>query len=225
MGSRWARLRLLARQYVPPRVQSWTNRIRDRIPSWATPALRHTAGELLSRQQVSEGRLHSHLATNVWKRLSSVRLARVVTQFQEHARDHGIEYRFPFLDRELVTFVLSSGVDDWPRPHGHARLHRSALSHLLPAEVANRQGKAEFTPALAGRILRARTEIDRILRRDSWCSERYVRRDEAAVLWRRLSSGAVSPVTADWLDLWSVVTLEAWLRRVFGYTSGALEAY
>ena len=56
-------------------------------------------------------------------------------EWNAHAAKHGIEYRFPLLDRRLLEFALSLPPEQFRRP-GHNRwLMRHALRDVLPAEV------------------------------------------------------------------------------------------
>jgi asparagine synthase (glutamine-hydrolysing) len=223
MRTRAARLKQVVRQSVPSELLRWVALARASAPTWLAPRLRQLASEL--RAPASPGvSLPSHLARYVWERVTSVRLARAITQSQEHASAHGVEYRFPFLDRELVTFVMTVSHEHWPRPRPFARLHREPLADLLPPEVAQRFGKAEFTPALIGRVRGARSQIETILEHGPWYSDSYIDRSEAQKLWRSVSSAEPSPNSTNWLAIWAIATLEAWLRRSFGYTSASPEA-
>ena len=83
---------------------------------------------------------------------------------------HGIEYRYPLLDRRLLEFALSLPPEQFRRGQWTRRLMRHTLSALLPAEVCWQTTKAdparlqplldafnEALPALS-RILANRTD-------------------------------------------------------------------
>jgi hypothetical protein len=189
---------------------------RMRIPRWLSPRFRRIAREIAVPEYSSDF-LSSHLAKNIWRRLTSARLARVMGQHQELSLDRGTAYRFPFLDKELVMFTLTIPYAHWPAPRPFARFHREALADLLPPEISRRFTKADFGPARALRVRKAAPLIHDILERGPWYSEEYVDRHEAqrlcrAVLW---NTAAITP--SDWQALWSISTLEAWMRRISGY--------
>ena len=215
-AARWSRLLQVARQSVPNWALRFRTANRVRPPFWLHSRMRPLAESTPPRMSGTEHL--SYLARNVWRRVTSVRLGRAVTQLQEHASLHHMSYRFPFLDRDLVSFVLRLPVQAWPAPRPFARLHREALSPLLPPQILGRFGKAEFTPALAGRIRAAAPVIQDLLERGVWCSENYVRRDDARRLCRGVLWGQGPKSSEDWLAVWSVSTLEAWMRRVLGYS-------
>ena len=58
----------------------------------------------------------------------------------------GLELRVPFLDRELMRFVESIPASHRVRPRAGKRLHRAAMAHLLPPQVAARPKHGFATP-------------------------------------------------------------------------------
>jgi asparagine synthase (glutamine-hydrolysing) len=58
----------------------------------------------------------------------------------------GLELRVPFLDLELMRFVERVPASRRVRPRQPKRLHRRALSHLLPPELTNRRKHGFATP-------------------------------------------------------------------------------
>lgn len=77
--------------------------------------------------------------------------------FQEHwqalGSEHGIEYRFPLLDRRLVEFALSLPPNQFRRPGGDRWLMRHAHRNTLPRAVCWNRRKAD--PIRAGALVRA----------------------------------------------------------------------
>jgi asparagine synthase (glutamine-hydrolysing) len=69
------------------------------------------------------------------------------------ASERGVEVRYPFLDRRFVELMLRIP-DDRLRPGGEYRgLHRLAFGDRMPASVANRRDKAEFSGPYMRQIL------------------------------------------------------------------------
>jgi asparagine synthase (glutamine-hydrolysing) len=222
--SRARRVKQLVRQSLPAPFLQWNASRRLTLPAWLAPGARSLARNILL-ERPAEPPFDSYLARSVWGRVTSARLGVVIAQFQDHGAQHGVEYRFPFLDRELVSFVLSLDPEHWPRPRAYARLHRETLGAYLPPEVAGRFGKAEFTSALVLRTQRAAAGIRSLLDGGAWLSEPYVDRAAARKFCCDVLSGGVSVSAGDLVAVWAMMTLEAWLRAAFGYDTHALEAH
>jgi asparagine synthase (glutamine-hydrolysing) len=219
MRTRVGRLKQVVRQSLPAAVLRWNASLRAAVPVWLAPGM-HQLAKDLAFADPPNGSFPSHLATHVWERVTSPRLERVVTQYQEYSSGQGLEYRFPFLDKELVTFVLTVPYEHWPRPRTCARLHREALADLLPPKIQQRFEKADFTSAVVNRIRNAQTQIQAIVGAASWHSGRYVDHGEARRLCRSVLSDKNPINPEDWLSLWSIVSLETWMRRAFEYHMG-----
>jgi len=120
---------------------------------------------------------------------------------------HALEVRVPFLDHDLVEFVL--GVSDAVKyPHSPKRLLVESLGDLLPREIVDRP-KMGFTLPWE---LWMRNELK------SFCEERIsmlqkrdvFRPDALMLLWRRFLAG---DPRVNWSRLWSLVVLGDWLDR------------
>lgn len=120
---------------------------------------------------------------------------------------HALEVRVPFLDHELVEYVL--GVPDAVKyPHTPKKLLVDSLGDLLPHEVVHR-------PKM-GFVLPWEVWMRNDLR--SFCTDRlnalggrpYFRKGAVAELWRRFL--AHDP-RVNWSRLWSLVVLEDWMQR------------
>jgi asparagine synthase (glutamine-hydrolysing) len=218
MATRAGRLRHVLKQFEPTGMTRWRFRLRPRLPTWLTPRAASIARDIVASVRPSEPSL-SQVQRGVWGRLTSAQMARNVAMLSAHAQHHDLEYRFPFLDRELVRFTLSIPVEGWPKPRPFARLHRESLRPILPKEIADRAGKAEFTPALAHRFDRSRALVEQLFASKTWASADYVDRHEAQRLWRALTAERATGASrsTDFRQLWALLTLEAWLRKLFGY--------
>lgn len=215
-SSHYARLRFVAAQRVPYRLRRFLALVRARVPAWLAQDLHGIARELMTPTS-SDLRFPSHIGRHVWTNLNSDALTLTVNALQQQGRSEGAQYRFPFLDRELVRFVLTVPYWHWPPPGPYQRLQRDALQSSLPPEVAGRFGKAEFTPILINRIFRARPLIEEFFDGKTWASARYVDRDQARWFWRNMLVSPGKATTLDWRHIWAVVTLEAWIRAVLRY--------
>ncbi|MBL7957184.1 MAG: asparagine synthase (glutamine-hydrolyzing) [Flavobacteriales bacterium] len=120
---------------------------------------------------------------------------------------HALEVRVPFLDHDLVEFVLGVG-DAVKYPHSPKHLLVGSLGDLLPYEVVDRP-KMGFTlpwEAWMRNDLKTFCE-DRLFRLQT----RDVFRPGALMtLWRRFLS---NDPRVNWSRVWSLVVLGDWLDR------------
>ncbi|MBP7515767.1 MAG: asparagine synthase (glutamine-hydrolyzing) [Flavobacteriales bacterium] len=147
--------------------------------------------------------------------LSQVSLAELSTYLQnvllrdtdQMSMAHALEVRVPFLDHELVEFVL--GVNDQHKfPHNPKQLLVDSLGDLLPREIVDRP-KMGFT-----------LPWEQWMKNDlkSFCEERLTKLgqraefDEAGVrhLWQRFLSG---DKRVTWSRVWYLVVLADWIER------------
>lgn len=202
-----------------------------RLPSFAVegtfPVSRLTfsdreLGGLFGRDQLPDNRVREIMRAlleeeggNALPMLSQVSLGELSTYLQnvllrdtdQMSMAHALEVRVPFLDHELVEFVL--GVSDANKfPHTPKKLLVDALGDLLPREIVDRP-KMGFT--LPWEVW---------LRNDlrSFCEDRLVKLDTCGVfgpqcmtrIWARFL--ARDP-RINWSRVWSLVVLGDWLDR------------
>ena len=212
--SRIRRLTRLTQQFAPAWLLQMRTKMRRRFPKWLTGEMRSLAAEL-APPEVPPISGVSNVQRYTWKRLMSVETLRNVSMMNVHASLHEMEYRFPFLDKDLILFSLSIPYEAWPRPGAYARLHREALADLLPTEISERMGKAEFTSALVNKVRRASRSIMALFGTD-WASGRYLDREQALSFCRGVLDGGIVGSVA-WRQVWAMATLEAWLRGILAY--------
>lgn len=70
------------------------------------------------------------------------------------------EYRYPFLDRDLVTFLFSIPPDQILRPGRRRSLMRRALRHIVPHEVLERRRKAFQLHAPMVALMHAQAKLE-----------------------------------------------------------------
>lgn len=177
---------LLARGTLPPnRVQAIMHALIRKDGGHALPFL----------SQVSLGELSTYLQNVLLRDTDQMSMA------------HALEVRVPFLDHELVEFVL--GVRDvYKYPHSPKRLLVGALGDLLPAEVVDRP-KMGFTLPWALWMKGGLKDFcgTRIMALDA---RPFFRPGKVEALWQRFLAG--DPRT-NWSRLWDLVVLEDWLER------------
>jgi asparagine synthase (glutamine-hydrolysing) len=158
--------------------------------------LLHRGGSRLPLlSQVSLGELSTYLQNVLLRDTDQMSMA------------HALEVRVPFLDHELVEYVL--GVkDDIKYPHTPKKLLVDALGDLLPHEVVHR-------PKM-GFVLPWEVWMRNDLR--TFCADRlealgrrpYFQKGAVAELWRRFLA---HDARVNWSRLWSLVVLEDWMQR------------
>lgn len=179
-------VRVLDRNTLPP----------DRVGDIMRGLIRDDGGYALPfLSQVSIGELSTYLQNVLLRDTDQMSMA------------HALEVRVPFLDHELIEFVL--GVDDRHKfPHTPKRLLVDSLGDLLPREVVDRP-KMGFT--LPWEVW-MRGELR------SFCEERLTalgkrpmfRKGAIDGLWQRFLR---SDPRMNWSRIWTLVVLEDWLHR------------
>lgn len=147
------------------------------------------------------------------KQISAVSIAEIQTYMQnvllrdtdQMSMAHALEVRVPFLDFNLVEYVLGLP-DELKFPHTPKKLLTDALGDLLPPEISNRP-KMGFTFPWEQWM---KNELK------SFCEQRIVSLskrayfNEVAVtnLWKQFIKGDKQ---VNWSRLWMLVVLENWL--------------
>ncbi|MEX1132527.1 MAG: asparagine synthase (glutamine-hydrolyzing), partial [Flavobacteriales bacterium] len=179
-------VRVLDRRTLPP----------DRVGDIMHGFIRDDSGYTLPfLSQVSVGELSTYLQNVLLRDTDQMSMA------------HALEVRVPFLDHELIEFVL--GVDDRHKyPHTPKRLLVESLGDLLPREVVERP-KMGFT--LPWEVW-MRGELR------SFCEERLIglvkrpmfRKSAINDMWQRFLR---ADPRINWSRIWTLVVLEDWLHR------------
>jgi asparagine synthase (glutamine-hydrolysing) len=145
--------------------------------------------------QVSVGELSTYLPNVLLRDTDQMSMA------------HALEVRVPFLDHELVEFVL--GISDREKfPHSPKQLLVSALGDLLPPEIVHRPKMGFVLPWEKW----MRNELRELCsQRISSLGERPLfRRGVLVQLWKRFL--AEDPAVG-WYRIWSLVVLEDFIQR------------
>jgi asparagine synthetase B (glutamine-hydrolysing) len=204
-ATRWLRDALAA--ITPNTLHTARNGLRGlrlREPEWMTPELR--ALDPVERE--TDGALvdwPSHTQRWTWRAVTNIDLGPM------QAGRVGVETRSPLLDRRVVDVVLSAHWH-WRIPHGRMKvLLRDALIDLLPWQIAERAVMPSFEAAVQGAMKRRLSWVRELFHEGPWSSEAYVHRSRA----RAMLSGFVT--SGRWTDMhtvWTIASLEAWLRSL-----------
>jgi asparagine synthase (glutamine-hydrolysing) len=216
------RLMYVAGQFLPDGLRALRIRRAANVPDWLAPPWRELARNV-EVEEADGGVFSSYVQRLAWARLEHASARQSLGTMQVTAFAADLEYRYPFLDRDLVELVLCLPPQalPWDTPR-LARLHREAFRPILPPKIADRFGKAEFSPAVANRVRQAAPLIERLFATGDWLCQKYVARDAALRFYRGVTSSN-STRGMDWWRVWGIATLEAWMRSVFGYPSADKE--
>jgi asparagine synthase (glutamine-hydrolysing) len=126
----------------------------------------------------------------------------------------GVEVRYPFWDKRLVTFCLSLRSED-KLDGGWSRLVlRRAMEGVLPPSVQWRPDKLDFAPHLIrGILVHHRSLLDRILVEDADGVGAFVHLPAVCAAYRRMAERAEGSEGRDVQAVWRTVVLSTWLRR------------
>ena len=121
---------------------------------------------------------------------------------------HSLEARLPFLDQELVDYVLtlptSAIIDNgWTRA-----IVRKALHGVLPKAVERRRKKIGFTTPEFRWYRRQRAPLQSLLRSPAFQRRPYWRGAQVAEWFRRACAGEV----AESMFFWRAINAEVWMR-------------
>jgi asparagine synthase (glutamine-hydrolysing) len=125
---------------------------------------------------------------------------------------HGIEYRFPFCDRELVEFCLAIPTDLQLRA-GYSRwILRKAMSRRLPEKICWRDGKTDLSDVYEHGLQRFDASVLEGLTRDMPPRlDRFVNTEACRRVSGRFRLGHAR--REDFRILWQCSVLDGWLQR------------
>lgn len=195
-------------------------------PPWLAPTLRDIWPGERDPWETPDLIWRSSLQRSVWQALASITWALPMDYHHHYAAEAGVEIRFPFLDRRLISFVLAI---PWQQrmPDGYLRrLQWQALEDRLPREVFARVTTFESARISGGQ--KAAGHYRELFANREWRAGEYVNQAQALALLEQtiaktITGSAVSlaerrAMSRDWQTLRRLATVETWLRTVFRYS-------
>jgi asparagine synthase (glutamine-hydrolysing) len=128
------------------------------------------------------------------------------------------EYRFPFLHRPLVGFLLAIPVGQKLRPGENRSLQRRALRHVLPPAILTRQSKRSSAEALCRTLANNWREVEWLFMKPRVCDYGFVDGVAFAEAAKLIRHG-LQNVTG---ELLAVLSVELWLRALESRSSLSL---
>jgi hypothetical protein len=130
---------------------------------------------------------------------------------------HGLDAALPFLDRDLLAFLIAIPGEAQNRNGVPRAILREAMRGVLPEPVRTRRGKADFTYIVNSGVTQDMAFISRALSPDSLGVQLgYVDGVRLTPAVARLSAGSLSGLNcSDSWDLADLFGLEVWLQVFF----------
>ena len=132
---------------------------------------------------------------------------------------HSLEARLPFLDQELVDYILRLPTDAIIRDGWNRRVLRDGLADVLPASVRNRRKKIGFTTPEFRWYRRQRATLQSLLRSPRFRARPYWHAAAVAEGFRAACAGEI----AESMFFWRVINAEIWLRIFFDDAATGLD--
>lgn len=230
MGSSQRRLgEPYARKYLNT---VWRYGIKTRIPGWIKQALRpivrsappRPSRSTILRAEFAEAVNHLRVRTKGelihgvlsarelhCQTLKSGAIPMAMEILDRSKGAHGVEARFPYLDRRLVEFCVSLPaeqklLDAWPRS-----IARRALAGTLPEQIRWRSSKGDISHNLRHVLLETnRDQLESALFSDTHVLNPYVDMERLREAFRGCSAGMGNLNELGWLQL--AASLACWLR-------------
>jgi len=218
----WFRRRLFAallKRHVPGVIVERLREIRNRwrptgdVLQCYTEGFRERAAPRVPRLAVLPGRAH---AQSLYDHVRSRYHVLCMEWNNKVGAMHGLDMAFPFLDRDLIAFLMAIPGEALSRNGVHKGLLRDALQGVLPPSIASRTSKADFTGDVNEGVVRHYDWLARCLHTGGMATGLgYVKPDP-------LPAGSRPPITGDPMSselswaLGDLLSLELWLQGFFG---------
>jgi asparagine synthase (glutamine-hydrolysing) len=160
----------------------------------------------------SDKRVQADLKKRLAQDLTQYSLPSLLRYEDRNSMAWSIESRPPFLDQELVEFVLGLPEEAIIKDGWSRYVLREGLASFLPEKVRLRRKKIGFTTPEIRWLRAERATVQGILRSPSFCSRPYWDGPLVARAFRDVCEGALeeSPL------FWRLLNVEAWLRVFHG---------
>ena len=134
---------------------------------------------------------------------------------------HSLEARLPFLDQELVEYILALPADAIIEHGWNRRVLREGLKDVLPPVVYRRRKKVGFTTPEFRWYRRERAVLNGLLRSPSFTGRKYWDGPAVADAFRRACDGDVE----ESMFFWRAINAEVWMRIYFDDDATALDEH
>jgi asparagine synthase (glutamine-hydrolysing) len=126
-----------------------------------------------------------------------------------HALTVRYEFRYPYLDRDLVDFLLRVPADQLLRPGRRRFMMRRALRHIVPSEVLERRRKAYVSRGPLALIPQNHETISQLFTNPLSASAGFIQRHEFSAALDQMATGSMS----EWLGpMIRTINFELWFQ-------------
>jgi hypothetical protein len=209
----------IIRHYVPGvliRPLKWARaklRGRERRKLWFSDPFLQQALRFSTRPATIGDGFHSVHAQSIYLEARSKYHVHCMEWNNKAGALHGMNAAFPFLDRDLLAFLMATPGDVQNHNGIPRQLLREAMRGILPESIRTRTDKADFTRFVNAGIVESLPAIVRVLSGNCLGAQLgYFDRDRLAPEVARLSAGLAGHDCASSWDIADVFGLEVWIR-------------
>jgi len=184
------------------------------------------AGSLLrpgwtsGKQRPHDPRVQDDLKRRLLQDLTTFSLPSLLRYEDRNSMAHSMESRLPFLDQELVAWILRLPASAIVSGGWSRRILREAMRGILPDQIRERRRKIGFTTPEFRWFRQQRSSIQSLMRSPSFQSRPYWNAGAVADAFRVACVGG----SEESLFFWRTVNVELWLRVYFeGAAHGSLD--
>lgn len=215
----------LVKYHLPQALLPWVRRLRSgRHRPWYAEGLRKRVRQRRSRPTATRGGFLSAHARSLYEQARSGHHVQCMEWDNKVAAMHGLEMAFPFLDRDLLSFLMGIPGEMQTWQGVPKALLRTAMRDVLPDAIARRTWKADFSHLVNERMARDFPRLARRLESDG-LALRLGYLDGAALrgeLWQMKDQIRGPGCEISW-DLSDLLGLEVWLQVFLGGTTRGTE--
>ena len=174
------------------------------------------------KKRPDDPRVQDDLKKRLLQDLTTFSLPSLLRYEDRNSMAHSMESRLPFLDQELVEWILRLPASAIVSGGWSRRIMREAMRGILPETIRQRRRKIGFTTPEFRWFRQQRSSIQSLMRSPSFQSRPYWDADAVADAFRVACVGG----SEESLFFWRTVNVELWLRVYFeggahGSASGA----
>jgi asparagine synthase (glutamine-hydrolysing) len=174
------------------------------------------------KKRPDDPRVQDDLKKRLLQDLTTFSLPSLLRYEDRNSMAHSMESRLPFLDQELVEWILRLPASAIVSGGWSRRIMREAMRGILPEKIRQRRRKIGFTTPEFRWFRQQRSAIQSLMRSPSFQARPYWDADAVADAFRVACVGG----SEESLFFWRTVNVELWLRVYFeggahGSASGA----
>jgi asparagine synthase (glutamine-hydrolysing) len=188
-------------------------------PPWFGPRLQAIYSTLPRALDTLGRDWPSHLACELWGRVTSAQASVCIDAPVQGAADTGLEVRMPYTDVRLIERVLRIPAAERIKRGSVWALRHDALGGMMPGEFRTRPRQPSWGPTFALAARRAFPRVAGLLADGDWLSAPYSDRNGVAGLLADLTRQGEAAPMKDCIMVADLGAVEAWIRQLLRYDS------